>query len=132
MKLPSRLVIAAAALALFSLTGAAQAQDPTVLEPVLLKTQMRAHVSRSDMRLLSGTYRMEDGRDLQVDGRGLRMSITLGQDQSVKMTPTTDGIWHSPDGELQMRFEGEAWGSPETVVLSMPRKQWGMASVSRR
>lgn len=134
MNLPTRFPLAGAALALIVLAGPALAEEPTVLAPVTLQTQspMRAHVPQSDMRLLSGTYRMEDGRDLEVNGRGLRLRITLGDEATVAMTPMADGTWHSVDGEVHMRFAGDAFGSPDTVVLSVPRKHWGLASVSRR
>lgn len=129
MNMPSRFALAFAALAL---TGVAQAQETTVLEPVSLQKQLATPVSRSDMKVLAGTYLMEDGRDLRVDGSGLRMRITLGKDAPVAMTHTPDGTWHSADGELRMQFHGEEWGTPDTVILTMPRRNWSLASVGQR
>jgi len=129
MNMPARLALLLASLAL---AGAAQAQETTVLEPVSLQKQVMTPVTRSDMKVLGGVYQMEDGRQLRVDGSGLRMRIRLGQDEAVSMTSSPDGVWHSANGELRMQFHGDDWGTPDTVVLTMPRKNWSLASVSRR
>lgn len=129
MNMPSRLALVFAALAL---AGAAQAQEPTVLEPVSLQKQVAAPINRSDMKVLAGTYQMEDGRNLRVDGHGLRLRISLGNDQPVAMTPSADGVWHSANGELRMQFHGDTWGTPDTVILSMPRRHWSLAAVHLR
>lgn len=129
MNMPSRFALAFAALAL---TGVVQAEETTVLEPVSLQKQLATPVSRSGMKVLAGTYLMEDGRDLRVDGSGLRMRITLGKDAPVAMSSSPDGTWHSADGELRMQFHGEEWGTPDTVILTMPRQNWSLASVGQR
>ena len=112
--------------------GLAQAQETTVLEPVSLQKQVSAPVTRSDMKVLAGVYQMEDGRLLRVDGQGLRLRISLGNDEAVAMTSSPDGVWHSANGELRMQFHGETWGAPDIVVLTMPRKNWSLASVNLR
>lgn len=129
MNMPSRLALAFAALAL---AGVAQAQETTVLEPVSLQKQVQAPISRSDMKVLAGVYQMEDGRHLRVDGRGLRLRISLGNDEPVAMTRSADGVWHSASGEMHMQFHGETWGTPDTVLLTMPRRNWSLASVNLR
>ncbi len=129
MNMPSRLALAFAALAL---AGVAQAQEPTVLEPVSLQKQLASPITRSDMKVLAGVYQMEDGRNLRVDGRGLRLRISLGNDEPVAMARSVDGVWHSANGELHMQFHGETWGTPDTVLLTMPRRNWSLASVNLR
>lgn len=130
MNTSSRLAIASIILGLSSLSSLAQAEETTVLEPV--KLQKQTPVSHAGMNLLSGTYLMEDGRDLRVNGHGLRLRISLGDEAAVAMTPSADGIWHSADGEMSMRFHGEHLGRPDTVVLTVPRKNWSLSSLSRR
>lgn len=129
MNMPSRLALAFATLAL---AGVAQAQETTVLEPVSLQRQVASPITRSGMKVLSGVYQMEDGRQLHVDGRGLRMRVSLGSEASVAMSSSPDGVWRSSDGELRMQFHGDEWGTPDTVVLTLPRKNWSLASVSLR
>ena len=131
MNMPSRLALAFAAIAL---AGAARAQAPetTVLEPVSLQKQVASPITRSGMKVLAGIYQMEDGRQLRVDGQGLRMRISLGDDAPVAMSSSPDGVWRSSDRELRMQFHGDEWGKPDTVVLTMPRKNWSLASASQR
>ncbi|MBB2487296.1 hypothetical protein H5407_18840 [Mitsuaria sp. WAJ17] len=129
MNMPSRLSLAFAALAL---AGVAQAQETTVLEPVSLQKQISTPITRSDMKVLAGVYQMQDGRQLRVDGHGLRMRISLGNDEAVAMTPSADGVWRSTNGELHMQFHGEDWGTPDSVLLTMPSKNWSLASVNAR
>lgn len=129
MNMPSRLALAFTALAL---TGLAQAQETTVLDPVSLQKQPATPIARSSMKVLAGVYQMEDGRQLRVDGSGLRMRISLGSEAPVTMTSSPDGVWHSADGELRMQFHGQEWDTPDAVLLSMPRKNWSLASLNLR
>ena len=129
MNMPSRLALAFAALAL---AVVAQAQETTVLDPVNLQKPPASPVSHAHMTVLAGTYQMEDGRPLRVDGHGLRLRISLGDDESVAMTPSADGVWHSANGELRLQFHDEVGGRPDTVILSMPRRNWSLASVKLR
>lgn len=127
-----RIALAAAALGLGALSGMAYADEPTVLEPVKLQKQMSAPIVGGSMQLLSGVYRLEDGRDLRVDAHGLRLRLTLADDAVVTMAPAANGVWNSANGELHARFHGEAWGRPDTVVLTMPRTNWRMSAVNLR
>jgi hypothetical protein len=129
MNLSIRSILAGAAVALIGLGGLAQAEEPTVLAPVSLQQQAKAVQLTQEKSLVSGTYRMEDGRDLQVSGQGLR--VRLGDDPAVSLVASPQGGWHSPDGEMQARFSGEAWGRAESVVLTLPRRNQTLASVSR-
>ncbi len=127
-----RIALAATALGLGALSGMAYADEPTVLEPVSVQKQMPAPLVSGGTSLLSGAYLLEDGRDLRVDGHGLRLRITLGGQPVVTLVPSPGGVWHSANGELHMSFHGEAWGRPDTVVLTMPRTNWRMSAVSVR
>lgn len=131
MKLSSRPLVAGAAVALIGLGGLAQAEETTVLAPVSLQQQAKAVQLTQEKSLLSGTYRMEDGRDLRVDGHGQRLRVRLGDEPAVSLMASPQGGWHSADGEMQARFSGEAWGQAESVVLTLPRRNQTLASVSR-
>ncbi len=126
------LALACAALGLGTLSSLAHAAEPTVLEPVKLQKQLSAPLVGGGMNLLSGDYLLEDGRGLRVDGHGLRLRISLGDDAVMTMTPSANGVWHSSDGDLRMSFHGDMWGRPDIVVLTMPRKNWRMGAVSLR
>lgn len=131
MKLSTRSLVAGAGVVLLGLSGLARAEEPTVLAPVSLQQQAKQAQLTQEKSLVSGTYRMEDGRDLQVDGHGQRLRVRLGDDPAVSLVASPQGGWHSPDGAMQARFSGEAWGRAESVVLTLPRRNQTLASVSR-
>ena len=127
-----RIALAAATLGLGALSGLAHAAELTVLDPVKLEKALATPLTVGSMNLLSGVYLLDDGRDLRVDGHGLRLRLSLGDEAVVSMSPDANGVWHSANGELHASFHGGTWGRPDTVVLTMPRKNWRMSAVHLR
>ena len=100
---------------LVGLTGAAQAQTPSV---EIIASPLRA-VKAQEADDLKGLYRMSDGRWMRLSYRLGTIVADLDGEPVTELRTVAARQLRSADGRMQMRFEVDSWLGRTDVAVTL-------------